>query len=113
MVNVVLLDESSHEFRTKCCTPVDDESDGKEFPKFDKLTPYLRELALNNSEFCRNSRCYNNRLAFGATGIDNDSGMFFQRSFFQNNLYENNFYFMRFSQCFKVVALKREVLYLL
>jgi hypothetical protein len=66
------LNESSRDFRSKCCYPVESNDN---FPKFKELIPALRELA-NNEEFCRNSQCYNNRLAFGATGVDNDEGTY-------------------------------------
>ena len=71
------LTGSSEEFIGKCCNPIEkamNDPERYDYPKLEALTPYLRSLT-SDKEFCHSSHCYNNRLAFGATGVENDEGI--------------------------------------
>ena len=65
------LNGSSKAFRIKCCK---DSLFGGVCPPLEPLIDEIGELVLDSAEFCRNAHSYNNRLSFGATGVDNDKG---------------------------------------
>jgi hypothetical protein len=70
------LNGSSKAFRMKCCK--DSLFDGK-CPPLQPLIDDIGNLIIGDSEFRRLGHSYNNRLSYGATGVDNEKGGGFEK----------------------------------